>query len=124
MSMRMRLTLAVILLAAAVGCSQSSSPTAPTTPTNVNATIVAGGFAPNPINISVGSTVMWTNMDTAAHSVVSDSGAFSSGTIAPGGQYSYTFPAAGTFTYHDSFNTNMTGAVNVTASSMPSPSPY
>ncbi len=44
-------------------------------------------------------------------------------TIAPGGQYSYTFPSAGTFRYHDSFNASMLGTVNVSGSST-SPTPY
>jgi plastocyanin len=109
-----------MLLTAAVACGKGSSPTAPT-PTTVNAAIVSGGFTPNPINISVGSTVVWTNMDATAHAVVSDSGAFSSGTIAGGGQYRYTFPSAGTFAYHDPSNANMAGTVNVSGSSSPSP---
>lgn len=120
MSVRMRMAFALIFFAAAIACGKDSSPTAPT-PTTVDATIVSGGFAPNPINISVGSTVTWMNTDNTAHSVVSDSGAFSSGTIAAGGQFSYAFPSAGTFVYHDSFNPNMKGTVNVSGSSSPSP---
>ena len=119
MSVRMKMALAVMLSTAAVACGDSST-TAPT-PTTVNATIDSGGFTPNQINISVGSTVMWTNKDTTAHSVVSDSGAFRSGTIAPGNQYSYAFASAGTFTYHDSSNPNMVGSVNVSGSTSPSP---
>jgi plastocyanin len=61
------------------------------------------------------------NNDTATHSVVSDSGAFNSGAIAPGGTYTYAFPSAGTFSYHDSANANMTGVVTVTGAST---SPY
>jgi plastocyanin len=115
-----RMMFAVLFLAAALACGKASSPTAPT-PTTVNATINAGVFAPDPINISVGSTVVWMNMDNTAHSVVSDTGAFSSGTIAPGGRYSYAFPSAGTFVYHDSSNANMKGTVTVSGSSSPSP---
>jgi len=107
-----------IILATATACG--NSPTAPT-PTTVSATIDGGGFSPNPINISVGSTVMWTNKDGgSAHAVVADNGAFSSGAIAPGAQYTYTFPSAGTFTYHDTA-TSMAGTVNVSGSSS---SPY
>ena len=123
MSIRMRLTVAVMLfLIAAIACGKGSSPTAPT-PTTVNATIVSRGFTPNPINISVGSTVMWMNTDTVAHVIVADNGAFRSGTIVSGGQYSYAFPSAGAFTYHDASNPNMAGTVNVSGSSS-SPSPY
>jgi plastocyanin len=120
MSLWRRMTFALIVMTAVTACGKSSSPTAPT-PTNVSATISSGAFAPNPINISVGSAVMWTNKDTTAHDVTADGGAFNSGAIAPNGQYSYTFPAAGTFTYHDAFNASMTGTVVVSGSSSPSP---
>src|SRR5256885_2996986 len=119
MSIRIGMMCAAILLMATIGCGKGSSPTAPGT--TVNATITNGGFTPNPISISVGSAVMWTNMDSAAHSVVSDSGAFNSGAIAPNGQFSYVFPSAGTFTYHDSSNPSMSGTVTVSGSSSPSP---
>jgi plastocyanin len=120
MSVRMRMMFAVMLLTAVTACGKGSSPTSPT-PTTVSATIVSGGFNPNPINISVGSTVTWMNNDTVAHTVVADNGAFSSGTIEPGGRYSYLFPSAGTFPYHDASNANMAGVVNVSGSSSPSP---
>jgi plastocyanin len=118
MSLRMRMTFAVLALIAAIGCGKASSPTAPTT---MNASIVAGGFTPNPISISAGSTVMWTNNDTGAHTIVADNGAFASGAIAPGGTYSYMFPSAGTFNYHDASNANMAGTVTVSGSSTPTP---
>ncbi len=89
----------------------------------MSVSIVGGGFSPSSLSISVGSTVTWMNNDTAAHAVVADGGAFSSGAIAPGERYGYVFPTAGTFTYHDSANAKMTGVVNVSGSS-PSPSPY
>src|SRR5204862_4891763 len=116
MSIRMRMTFAVMLLIAAMACGKSSSPTSPT-PTTVSATIVSGGYAPNPINISVGSSVTWMNNDTVAHSVVADGGSFSSGAIAPGGQYRYAFPSAGTFTYPAGANPSMVGLVNVSCPS-------
>jgi len=120
MSVWMKTAVAVLVLATAMACGKASSPTSPT-PTTVNATITGGGFTPNPINISVGSTVMWTNKDSVAHSVVADDGSFQSGSIAPNGQYSYAFPSAGTFNYHDAANARMVGTVNVSGSSSPSP---
>ncbi|HWF84238.1 MAG TPA: cupredoxin domain-containing protein [Vicinamibacterales bacterium] len=117
MSIWTKMIVAVMALTAATACG-SSSPMSPT-PTSVSATIVNGAFNPNSITISAGSTVTWMNNDTATHSVVADSGAFNSGAIAPGGSYSYAFPSAGTFSYHDSANANMKGVVNVTGSSSP-----
>src|SRR5215471_5998070 len=107
-----RLTFAVCLLTTAIACGKSSSPTSPS-PTSVSASIASNGFTPNPINISVGSSVTWTNNDASMHGVVADDGAFRSGALASGAQYSYTFPTAGTFMYHDLSNANMVGTVNV-----------
>jgi plastocyanin len=120
MSIRMRMTFTAILLTAAMACGSYSSPTSPS-PTTVNATIVSGGFMPNPIAISVGSTVTWTNSDSTAHAVVADSAELNSGTIAPGAKFSHAFPSAGTFAYHDAANPSMAGTVNVSASSSPAP---
>lgn len=118
MSLRMKLTFAAMLLTAATACS--SSPTTPT-PTTMSAMIVSSGFTPNPINVSIGSTVTWTNKDTIAHAIVADNGAFSSGALAPDSQFSYTFSSTGTFTYRDSSNRNIVGTVNVSGSSSPTP---
>lgn len=116
----MRMTAALLWLTAASACGSSSMPASPT-PTTATVTITSDAFAPNAVTISVGSTVMWMNKDSATHSVVADSGAFSSGALAAGTQYSYMFPSAGTFTYHDGSNSSMVGTVTVSGSS---PSPY
>jgi plastocyanin len=76
---------------------------------------------PDAINISIGSTVTWTNSDTTAHDIVADGGAFDSGAIAPQGQFSYTFTSAAPFTYHDAGNPSMVGTVIVSGSSSPAP---
>lgn len=46
-----------------------------------------------------GSTVAWTNLDVAPHTVTSTEGAFDSGFVTEGQSYSRTFPAAGSFPY-------------------------
>ena len=115
MCIRMRLVLPAVLLMAVTACGYSS-PNSPS-PMTANATITGGGFTPSSIDVSVGSTVTWTNNDTSAHSVVADGGQFNSGTIGPGGKFSYAFPAAGAFAYHDGVNPRMSGVVNVSGSS-------
>ena len=107
------LAAAAILLAAAACGGSSTSPS----PMTVTASIQSNGFTPNTISITTGSTVTWMNQDSTAHSVVADNGAFASGTIAAGAKYSYLFPTAGTFTYHDASNPGMKGTVNVSGSS-------
>src|ERR671934_2303829 len=69
MSPWMKMSLAVMVLAAAIACGSSS--TTPT-PTPVTARIVSGGFTPDPINVSVGSTVTWMNMDATMHAIAAD----------------------------------------------------
>jgi plastocyanin len=65
------------------------------------------------VNVAVGGTVVWMNNDTTAHTSNADGGAWSSGSIAPGGQFSHTFPSAGTFPYHCTLHPSMIGTVNV-----------
>ena len=98
---KFRFVLAACVLAFAAACG-SSSPSAPTTfnpspspsPTpGTNAIVIPSGaqnlgtsaFNPNPIMVSVGTTVTWTNTDTIAHTATSNTGAFDSGLIGAGG---------------------------------------
>lgn len=71
-------------------------------------------FAPSTLNVKVGDTVTWTNMDSASHTVTSDSGGeLASSSLSRGGTYSHTFTQAGTFEYHCSFHSGMSGKVIV-----------
>jgi len=77
-------------------------------------TIQNMAFIPDTLSIKTGTTVTWSNMDEVTHTVVELNGMFSSGNIAPGQTYSYSFPAAGTFTYHCTIHPMMkTGVVIV-----------
>lgn len=109
---------AVVLVAS---CGGYSTPTTPSTGNNngIPVTIVAGAtvltttaYSPNPLTVTAGTTITWTNRDSTTHSSTSDSGAFN-GNVAPNGQYSFTFQNKGTFTYHCSFHPNMVGSVVV-----------
>jgi plastocyanin len=73
------------------------------------------GFAfGDPIEVAVGTTVTWTNNDSAPHTVTqSGGGGFQSGSIDQGGTFSFTFEEAGTFEYFCEFHPNMTGTVTV-----------
>ena len=119
--MRFRLSVLAGLIGLTIGCG-SSSPSSPsnTTTTGTPVSIVANSstltttaYAPNPVSISVGGTVTWTNNDSTAHTATGDNGSFSSGSIAPGGKFSQTFSTAGTFTYKCTIHPNMVGTVTV-----------
>jgi len=120
MNSRYALFILVSMFAAACGSSSSSSTTAPTTTTGTPVSIVSGSstltttaYSPNPVTVAVGGTVTWTNNDSVAHNSVANNGAWTSGTIAPGGSFSMTFPSAGSFPYHCSIHPGMVGTVTV-----------
>jgi plastocyanin len=84
-------------------------------------------YNPNPIEITVGQTVVWTNDDTAFHTVTSgqigasDAGQlFDSGLAGPtaliskGKTFEHTFDTAGDFPYFCTLHPAMVGTVMVT----------
>ena len=70
-------------------------------------------FSPDPIEISAGDTVTWTNEDDFAHTVTADDDSFDSDNIDGGGTFEQTFDEAGEFTYHCDIHNQMTGTVTV-----------
>jgi plastocyanin len=83
--------------------------------------IQSTAFAPKSIAVSVGDTVTWTNRDPFSHTTTSDTGAWDSGALATGHSFSFRFTRAGTFAYHCSIHTFMTGTIVVQAVSTPQP---
>lgn len=70
-------------------------------------------FTPDPIEISQGDTVTWTNNDDFAHTVTADDDSFDSGNIDGGATFEQTFDETGDFTYHCAIHNQMTGSVTV-----------
>ncbi|HEV7454244.1 MAG TPA: cupredoxin domain-containing protein [Candidatus Saccharimonadales bacterium] len=111
-----------------MGTSQNSTPSAqsstpeskPTEQNNPNPTdqvkIENFTFSPVAITVKKGTTVTWTNKDSAAHTVTADKGEQgpASGSLQQGGTYTFTYNTVGTFAYHCNFHANMTGSVVVT----------
>ncbi|MBX4197301.1 cupredoxin domain-containing protein [Candidatus Saccharibacteria bacterium] len=73
-------------------------------------------FMPADITVKKGTTVTWTNNDSAAHTVtaISSSSGPSSGTLNQGDKYTFTFNTAGMFHYRCSIHPDMLGTVTVT----------
>jgi plastocyanin len=125
-------SLLAILSLVAIGASANLSVFAQSD--KVQATIVPGAstltdtaVSPNPIQAKVGQTVVWTNDDSAFHTVTSgligaaDAGKmFDSGLAGPtaltakGKTFEHTFDTAGEFDYHCTLHPAMTGQVIVT----------
>ena len=84
-----------------------------TTGNVVEVQILNYAYSPMELEVKVGTTVTWTNMDYVPHTVTADNGAFDSGMMANGAQFSFTFNEPGTYTYICTYHPNMTGTVVV-----------
>ncbi|GAA3036986.1 plastocyanin [Streptomyces olivoverticillatus] len=91
------------------------APAAPNVSAAANHVTIAGfAFAPSTLTISRGTTVTWTNDDSAPHTVTSSaSGPLHSSTLHRGDTYSYTFNSTGTFGYYCMIHPDMHGTVVV-----------
>ena len=85
----------------------------PTQPQNLTAPVSIKNFAFNPtlLNIKVGTTVVWTNNDTAPHQI--KSATFNSAVLSNGQTFSFTFSAAGQFSYSCAIHPSMLGQIIV-----------
>lgn len=74
-------------------------------------------FQPEKLTIKAGTTVKWTNQDTAKHDITPDSPSadfVASELLAKGESYSFTFAKAGTYTYFCSPHPYMKATIEVT----------
>lgn len=76
-------------------------------------TIVDFAFQPMSASVEAGTTVRWHNEGAAPHTVTAFNGAFDSGTVGSGGNFSTIFSDPGVYTYHCEFHPNMVGTVRV-----------
>jgi len=65
------------------------------------------------LQVTVGTTVTWTNNDDVPHTVTSSTKLFKSPPLDTGETFSYTFKKSGTFEYFCSLHPHMTGQVVV-----------
>jgi plastocyanin len=118
--------LATLALAVSQGCGSSYSPVSPPPGGTADVTITIVGsntnmsFSPNPGAVPVGKTVAWQNADVGTygggttHNVVSDTGAFTTGPLAPGSTSApIKMTTAGSFAYHCAIHPTMVGSLTV-----------
>ncbi len=109
--------LAVLILAGCGAAASGSGAKSATSPPAAGGGSGTGGgsvaihnfaFTPQILTVKVGTTVTWTNNDSAPHTVTSASsmstsatrtGLFDSGTLNPGQTFSFTFTKPGTYFY-------------------------
>ncbi len=75
--------------------------------------LVNYAFSPTSLTVAAGTTVTWTNNDTAAHTVTADDGSFDSGNLSPGQSFTHTFTASGSVAYHCNYHPNMVATIVV-----------
>jgi plastocyanin len=82
---------------------------------------VSEGFDPAVATASAGDAVRWTNDDSIQHTTTQDGplALWASGGIDSGGTFDVTLTAAGTYPYHCSFHTQMTGRIRVPVTAAP-----
>ncbi len=115
---------ALRMLAASALLLAVASVASPGAAADIGVTIEGTAFKPASINIAVGDTVNWTNLDGGAHTVTSNAGVWESGTVrGSGGTFSRTFDTAGTFEYFCQLHSWMLGTVVVRAPGAPIPTP-
>lgn len=125
--MRLALRLGLATLVAGltfIACSSGGSPAASSAPSSAGggaktASVAIKGFAFGPASITVakGTTVTFTNSDSATHTVTSGANRTKDGKfdqqVAGGADATITFDTVGTFEYFCSIHSSMKGTVIV-----------
>ena len=99
------------------GASYNSMPVATPTPAQGSAveanaiTIQNFAFSPATLTVKKGTTVTWTNNDSAPHQI--KSATFNSSQLSKGQSFSFTFNTAGSFDYSCAIHPSMLGKIIV-----------
>jgi plastocyanin len=90
----------------------------PSSAATVTVDISNYAFNPATLTVPVGTTVTWTNEDTAPHTVTSKSGGpLNSPNLSKGDSWSFTFTTPGSYEYFCAIHPDMVGKVIVTSDS-------
>jgi plastocyanin len=109
----------IAILTTSVGCSKKNDyNTTPSNPKGVTpganeVSIQGSSFSPSTLTVAVNTTVTWTNKDSFAHTVTSNSVMFDSGNMDYNATYSFQFTTIGSYKYHCSYHSGMTGTIIV-----------
>jgi plastocyanin len=105
---------AALALAGAAGCGGDEETTMAAEPAAADAIeIVDFEFAPEEITVPAGTTITFTNQDSAAHTATADDSSFDTKELGKGDSAQATFEEPGTYTYYCRFHVFMKGTVEV-----------
>lgn len=88
-------------------------PTQPPAPSGAAVAIRGFGYHPFELRISAGTTVVWTNYDSASHDVTASNGSWASPLLGEGDSFSHTFTQPGRYAYTCKVHPYMGAAVIV-----------
>jgi plastocyanin len=97
---------------ASVASVVPTSAAADTTP-NVSVNTKNFAYAPADLTVSPGTTVVFKNSDTVAHTVTASDKSFDSGDMPQNATWSHIFAKAGTYTYVCAYHSYMQGTITV-----------
>ena len=103
---------AVLVLALVAGQAVAAPGGEATASSSSKVTVKSFKYQPGTLQISKGSTVVFSNAAGVAHTAT-DSGVFNTGHIKPGHSASVRFKQKGTFTYHCTIHPFMHGKIVV-----------
>jgi plastocyanin len=70
-------------------------------------------YEPDPVEVEAGTTVTWTNQDSADHTATADDDSFDTGVFGKGDEGEVTLDSPGTYPYHCDLHPFMEGEVVV-----------
>jgi plastocyanin len=117
----MHATLAVAAPGASAPPPATPPPVATPAPGSGEVAILDFDYAPQVVNVAVGTTVAWVNGGVAPHTVTAKDGSFDSGFLGTGEAYSRQFTTAGVVEYLCAIHPAMIGTVVVGAASSAAP---
>lgn len=102
-----KLILTLSALAALVGTGHANAATTKT----VN--VYGSTFSPKSVTITAGDTIKWVNRDNDTHQIYGSGGRFISPILKHDQSWSFTFNAAGSYSYKDELHPKLTGSITV-----------
>ena len=105
--------LALVVLAPPVGARErGDGPSGATQVARVR--IIDNAFRPRNLTVARGDVVQWVNRGNRTHTTTSNTSAWDH-TLSPGETFRRRFRRMGTFAYHCSIHSEMTGTITVTS---------